>query len=517
MRSSKILKNTLMLYIRQVIIALANIYAISVVLNVLGVEDYGIYYVVAGIVSLFLFLQGAMVSATQRFFSFALGEKNKYKLSRTFSSNLLVYIFIAIAAMALLESIGFWFASSQLNLPVGRADAAMWVYHFAVMTFMAGVLSTPFMAIIIAHEDMQYYSYISIVEAILKLLVAILVPVFMYDKLIMYAFLLFIVSLITGSAYLVVACKKYSECQIKKIYWDIDILKDITAFTSWTLFGQVSLVVRNQGVTILLNQSFDPVVVAARGIAVSVATQVNMFSNNFNVGLYPPIIKLYAAQNYTAMFNLIFSGSKMTFFLMWLFFLPLFLEMDTILRVWLNTPPLHTALFTKLALVEVLINSISLPLISAARAPGKMKAYELTLGHINLAILPLSWLALRVGFEAYAVFVIAILANILMFAARLYITRRLIRLSVSLFLKKVMIPILLVALSSMILPVYINITYEKSLAASFIMVFTCVFSAIFAMYFLGLSKSEKVVVKTYIAKFKKTRKLDFEQWLELIK
>ena len=269
-------------------------------------------------------------------------------------------------------------------------------------------------------------------------------------------------------------------------------------FTSWTLFGQITSVARNQAVTILLNQVFNPIVVAARAIAINITNQINVFSNNFNTGLYPPIIKSYAEDDKKEMFSLIFIGSKFTFFLMWVFALPFFLEMDTILHIWLKNPPPEAVLFTRLALVETLINSISLPIATAARAPGRMKIYELTLGCIQIAIFFASWLVLIIGGAAYSVFVVAIVANIVMFVVRLLIVRMLIGLSLRPFFYQVAFPISVVTLVSAIPSFAIHFVLPIGLIFTCISVLLSVIITSISMYFLGLDKQMREKVHSII-------------------
>jgi O-antigen/teichoic acid export membrane protein len=471
---------------------------VRVVLNTLGIEDYGIYSVVGGIVSFFSFLSGTMASATQRFFSFALGQNDFEKLKKTFTVNWIIYGAIAVIALVLLETVGLWFVNEKLNVPLERFESARWIYHFSVLTFIATIFTTPFMAIIIAHEDMHIYAYVSIIEAVLKLSIVFLLICLPWDKLELYGMLIFAVMVIVDIIYIAICTRKYRECQFRKFYWDKGLLREIVGFTGWTLFGQITTVARNQAVTILLNQVFNPVVVAARAVASNITGQINAFSNNFNVGLYPPIIKSYAANDKKEMFSLIFRGSKITFFLMWIFALPLFLEMDSILQIWLKNPPLEAVLFTRLALIEVLINSISLPIATAARAPGRMKVYELTLGSIQIAIFFVSWLVLIAGGAAYSVFVVAIVANLVMFVVRLLIVRSLTGLSLRAFLLQVLISVSVISLVSAIPSLAIHWLLPEGF------IFTCVsvlFSMIIAcasMYFTGINKLERETVRNVI-------------------
>ena len=502
--NKRIARNTLMLYFRQILILLVSLYTVRVVLITLGIEDYGIYSVVGGIVSFFSFLSSTMASATQRFFSYALGQKDYDKLNKTFSVNLLIYGAIAIIALVLLESIGLWFVTEQLNVPAERFGAALWIYHFSVFMFITSIFSTPFMAIIIAHEDMQIYAYVSIVEVIMKLAVVFSLVYLPWDKLELYGMLTFTVSVIITLIYIIISLKKYSECQFSKFYWDKVLMQEIIRFTGWTLFGQLSTVFRNQAVTVLLNQFFNPVVVAARAIAVNITNQINIFSNNFNTGLYPPIIKSYAADDKDQMFSLILNGSKITFFLMWVFALPFFLEMDTILNIWLKNPPVQAVLFTRLALVEVLISSISLPLATAARAPGKMKLYESILGFIQILIFIVSWILLLMGGGAYIVFIVAIIANIIMFVIRLIIVKNLIGLSLRPYYKVVIIPVFVVILLSLIPSFTLHLLLPKGLLYTSITLSLSIIISCISMFYIGLDKQmqnkTKIIIQTQLQK-----------------
>ncbi len=488
----------MMLYIRQILILLVSLYTVRVILDVLGVEDYGLYNVVGGIVMLFSFLSGTMASATQRFFSFALGESDSDKLKKTFSVNLIIYIAIAIIAVALLETIGMWYVKEQLKIPPERYEAVIFLFHFSVFTFIGTMLAAPFMAIIIAHEDMHIYAYISIVEVLLKLAVVFMLMYISIDKLKLYGVLLFMVTNITLLIYAAVCLKKYAECQFRKFYWDKYLFKEIVNFTSWTLFGQLSTVTRNQAVTILLNQSFNPVVVAARAVAINISGKINIFSSNFNVGLYPPIIKSYSSGDKEGMYRLIFNGSKMTFFLMWVFALPVFIEMKMILGLWLKEVPEFAVLFTRLALVESLIFSVSLPLATAARAPGKMKSYELTLGIMQISIFVFAWLVLKMGYPAYSVFVVAIVVNLLMFGVRLFIVAGLINLSIVNYLKQVALPVLLIILISSGASLLFKYFTPEGIGFSVIVGLFCIGGSSVTMYFIGLNSQLRKKTRSII-------------------
>ena len=487
-----------MLYFRQLLILFVSLYTVRIVLDELGVEDYGIYGAVGGLVALSTFLPGSLASATQRFFSFALGEKNDERLKKTFSVNLALYSAVALIAFIVLETAGLWFVNTHLEVPDGRFEAAKALYQYAAVTFLVSVFTTPFMAIIMAHEDMKLYAYISILEAFMKLGVVFLLQYITWDKLELYGLLVLCVGIINAVLYIAICLKRYDECQLRRLYWDSALLREIVGFTGWTVFGQISTVARTHAVTVLLNQSFSPAVVAARAISVQIASKVNIFSSNFNASLYPPIIKSYAADERQDMFALITGGSKITFFLLWVFALPMIVEMETILGLWLTTVPADAILFSQLSLVEALIVSVSLPLAAAARAPGKMKGYELALGTIQLGIFLTAWLVIAAGAPAYSVFVVAILANILMFGVRLYLVKRLIEFPVAAFLRRTAVPVMVIVFVTA-LPIFVfNLILPDGFYWSALVVFASFGFSTVAMYYIGLDNELRSKLKVMI-------------------
>ncbi len=498
MNSNQIAKNTIMLYIRQIINLLVSLITVRIVLNVLGVDDFGIYNVVAGVVSLWSFLSGAMASGTQRFFSYALGEGDNKKLRKVFSINLLIYIAIALASFALLETLGLWFVYEKLNIPQARFETAVYLYHFSAITFIGTIFTTPFIAIIIAHEDMQLHAALSIIEACMKLGITLSLKHLPYDELFMYGALLLLVSIVKTILYVTICTRKYKECQFRKFYWDKDLLKKIVDFTGWTLFGQASTVFRGQAITILLNQAFNPAIVAARAVASKITSHISLFSNNFNVGIYPPIIKSYAADDKKGMFSLVNGGSKITFFLVWVFSLPLIFQMEMVLRIWLGTPPPESVLFSRLGLVEVLIFSVSLPITTAARAPGRMRSYELSLGSIQISIFAISWLVLKMSGKAHYVYFVSIIANIIMFIVRLVIIKKLIDFNIEKYLKQVILPVLIIILLSALPSYALHLYLPEGLFYRGLFILICILLSCTSMYFIGLDNRWRAKIKNRI-------------------
>lgn len=507
MSNKRILKNTLALYTRQIIIMIITLYSLRVVLNELGTDDYGVYSVVTGFVTLLAFLPGSMASATQRFFSFAMGKNDDVQLKQTFSVNLIMYVAIAVLAYTVLQTLGLWYVTEHLKIPADRFEAALTLYHYVSLSFVFSIFTAPFIAILIAHEDMHLYAMISVLDAILKLIAVISLAYVSYDLLAYYGKALFLIAALVALTYIIICIRKYAECQLRKLYWSTHLLKEILGFTLWTLLGQISTAFRNQAVTVLVNQAFTPAIVAARAIALNVASQVAVFSNQLNVGLYPPIIKSYASGKKDEMMSLVFNGSKLTFFLMWVFALPMLLEMETVLKVWLKNPPPAAILFTQLAIVESLIFALSMPLGTVARAPGKMALYEIILGSIQISIFFISWWVLNLGYPAESVFYVAIVANVIMFKVRLLLVNYLTALPMAAYYQKVVIPVMLVTVLSTIPSVLLyNILDNNLFTAILIVLFSVILSTI-AMYYLGLDKHwRKKVVEVLQHKLLKNRK-----------
>lgn len=486
---NRILSNTLYLYSRQLIIILITLYSMRVVLNELGVEDFGIYGVVTGFVTLLAFLPGSMASVTQRFFSFAIGENDTSKLKKIFSINLIIYFVIAIIAFLILKTIGIWYMNEHLKLPDSRVQAALILYNYSSLAFIVSIFTAPFISILIAHEDMHLYALISVCDALLKLIIVISLAYVDYDILIYYGIMLFIASIIFTLTYILVCLKKYRECQLKKIFWDQKIFKEILSFTWWTLFGQMSTAFRNQAVTVLVNQIFNPTTVAARVIALNVANQIAILSSNLNTSLYPPIVKYYAARENKEMVNLVFNGSKITFFLMWIFALPTILKMEYILEIWLVTPPIQAVLFSQLAIIEGLILALSLPIASAARAPGKMALYEISLGTIQILIFFITYWVLNQGYHSGWVFYVAIIASCVMFFLRLLLVKYLIEFPIFLYFKNVLMPIFFVVVVTLFFSIFIGEMFVSNhfVPLFFYILLSLLFSIIF-IYYVGIDK-----------------------------
>jgi len=491
-----------------------SLYTSRVILNTLGVEDFGIYNVVGSIVMMFSFFNSAMSSATQRFMSYELGKNDAKQLKKVFSMSVNIHGVIAATILILAETIGLWFLNVKLNIPIERMDAANWVYQFSILSFFFTVVGVPYNAMIIAHERMKVYAYVSIVEVILKLIVVFVLVWFGYDKLKMYASLIFIVSVFVWFLYKSY-CKSNFPESTYQFFWDKPLFKIMMNYASWSLFGNVAAVAMGQGVNILLNIFFGPVVNSARGIAYQVNSAVGGFVNNFQMAMNPQIIKSYAANDWQYMHLLIFQGSKYSFFLLFFISMPILMEAEAVVKWWLKIVPENTVIFCRLVLINALIDCISGPLMTAAQATGKIKKYQAVIGGLLLLVLPISYVLLKEGFSPHATFYVGISVSMLALFLRLLILKPMLNLSVMKFTRIVLIRILLVTVSSIICPLvikykindevmqYIDVYFplmnkysgNKELLRFLIVSVVSTISVAFSIYCLGLRKEEQSFMK----------------------
>ena len=495
--TKRIAKNTLMLYFRQILIMIVSLYTVRVVLNVLGSEDYGIYNVVAGVVTMFSFLSGAMATASQRYFSFDLGKNNTDHLKVTFSVTFQIYIILALIVVLLAETIGLWVVNNKLVIPMERITAANFIFQAAIVSFILTLITTPYMAILIAHENMNVYAYVSIIEAGLKLGIVFLLKILIYDKLILYGLLLAVVAFINTTIYRIYCHKHYVECKFKFVK-DIALFREIISYSGWNLFGSTVGVVKNQIINILLNLHFGAVVNAARGIASQVNGAVVSFSQNFSTAIRPQIIKNYASEQNEECMRLVFRGCKFTFFLMYIFSLPLVLEMKYVLKLWLKNPPMYAVLFTQLALIDAIIDSISYPIMTLAQATGKIKLYQGVVGGILLCNLPISYIILKIGAPAYSVMLVAIGITFVAFIMRLFVIKKLTRFSIKDFIKNTAIPCFFVLFISAIVPILLCLEMKEGFFRFCCIVITSVLFTGISVLFVGMKRDERTSVISFI-------------------
>lgn len=505
--NKRIAKNTLLLYFRMLFLMAVSLYTSRVVLNALGIEDFGIYNVVGGVVAMFSVLSGSLSAAISRFITYELGKGNQENLNKIFSSAVTIQLGLAGIIILLAETIGIWFLNVKMNIPEERMEAANWVFQFSILTFAINLISVPYNASIIAHEKMSAFAYISILEAVGKLTIAYLIAISPIDKLIFYAILMCVVALVVRLAYGNYCKRHFSECTYH-FSWDKQLLKSMFSFAGWNFIGASSAVLRDQGGNVVINLFCGPAVNAARGIAFQVNNAVNQFVGNFMTALNPQITKSYAAGDRGYMMTLIFQGARLSFYMLLLLSLPILVNTHYILALWLKIVPEHAVLFVQLILIFALSESISQPLITAMLATGKIRNYQIIVGGLQMMNLPLSYILLRLGYFPEVVIVIAICISQCCLAARLILLRGMIGLSITKYLKNVYLNIIVVCIIAVILPL-ISAYYIKESFINFILIsLIAVICTLSSIYFIGCNNQEREFIhqKLGTIKSKITRK-----------
>lgn len=495
--NKRIAKNTLLLYVRMLFIMGVSLYTSRVVLNTLGVEDYGIYNVVGGVVAMFGFINGAMSSATQRFITFALGKGDMDNLQKVFSTTLQIHALIATIIFILGETVGLWFMYTQMQIPADRIDAAFWVLQCSIMSAIVMIVSVPYNADIIAREKMSAFAYISILEAVLKLAIVFLLLVFTQDKLVLYSALVLCVQLFIRFCYGHYCNKHFPESKYRHV-WDKRLFKEMTGFAGWSMFGNLSAVLYGQGLNMLLNVFFGPVVNAARAVAVQVQSVMQQFVSNFQMALNPQITKTYAKGEMDEMHQLMFRSARFSFYLLFLLSLPVLFETDFILTIWLKTVPDNTVTFLRIIICTSLIYTLANPLIIANQATGKVRKYQAVCGSILLMILPVSYVCLKLGCPAYSVFIVHFCMEALTQLARIIMLRPLIGVKIKDFFKHIYARVFIVIVLSSIAPATVYYNMNDTVLRFFVLSIACLLSVSIVVYSVGLSQSERAFVKSKV-------------------
>ncbi|MCD8297758.1 MAG: lipopolysaccharide biosynthesis protein [Prevotella sp.] len=495
--NKRIAKNTLMLYFRLLFLMVVTLYTSRVILSTLGVEDFGIYNVVGGVVAMFGFLNTSMATSTQRYLNFELGRNNFSQLQKVFCTSLSIHTLISIIIFILAETIGLWFLYNKMTIPETRMDAALWVYQFAILSTIVLVMSVPYNAAIIAHERMSAFAYISILEVTLRLLIVFVLQLGSYDRLKLYAILMFLVQLCIRFVYGSYCTRHFKETRFRW-KWDKSLFKEMLSFAGWNLWGNCAWIAYTQGINILLNVFFGPIVNAARGVAVQVQNAITQFYANFQMAINPQITKSYATNDYAYMHSLIFRSSKFTFFLMLLLCLPVILETEMILRIWLKTVPDYTVVFLRLMLCITIIDAIVNPIMISAQATGKVRFYQSVVGGILLSIVPIAYIVLKLGGRPMSVFIVHLCICIVAFIVRLLIVRPMINLSLTQYFRKVIIRCIKVTILAVMLPVLLYIIMPNTIMSFLCVCVVCVFSVSVISYMIGLDNSERIVIRAKI-------------------
>ena len=490
--TKRIAKNTLMLYGRMLFSMVVSLYTSRVILNALGVEDYGIYNAVGGFVTIFSIISSALSSAISRFLTFELGRCDFIRLKKSFSTSLFVLVALSILVIFVAETVGLWFLNNKMIIPADRLYAAQWVYQASVVSFVLGLVSVPYNALIISHERMGMFAYIGIIQVLLKLAVVLFVAYssWAFDRLIIYSLLLVIVGLLMQSIYWIYCTRNFEESHLE-LSFDKQLWKEMSSFAGWNFVGCSAGVLKDQGVNILINMFLGPVVNAARGIAVTVNNTVGGFANNFMVALNPQITKTYASRDFEYCYSLVERGARFSFFILLTIALPLFLETDFVLALWLKDYPIHTVNFVRLILVLSMVDMLSNTLITLQLATGNIKTYQIVVGGILLLNLPLSYLCLWIELPPESTLIIAITLSAVAMIARLMLLKRMTGISVRNYFKNVLFRVFIVTVAACICPAIVYFCMSYGWGRVVIVWTMSLISSSLSIYYLGCSQEER--------------------------
>ncbi len=500
--TTRIAKNTLLLYFRMLLTMGVSLYTSRVILNALGIEDYGIYNIVGGVVAMFGILSGSLSAAISRFITFELGKGDLDKLKRIFCTSVNIQVILIAIITILMETIGIWFLNNKMVIPEERLVAANWVFQFSVITFALNLLSVPYNAVIIAHEKMSAFAYISIVDVSLKLIVAFIIAYNPFDRLVYYGLLIMIVGLINRSIYAIYSKRHFEEATYRMIF-DKGLMKEMFGFAGWNFIGASSAVLRDHGGNVLINLFFGPAVNAARGVAMQVSTAVTALVNSFTTAVNPQITKGYAAGETDFTLKLVFRSAKFSFFILLLIALPVFVSAPYILDLWLGNVPENTDIFVRLVLIYVLSETLASPLITLMLATGNIRNYQIVVGGFQMMNFPITYLCYKLGASSETIFIVAICISVVCEMSRLMMLKKMVGLPVKQFLKNVYFRTFTVTLCSAVMPIVLKNYCEDNLLSFLILTAVSVISAAIFSYTIGCTKTDKVAINNQILKVKK--------------
>lgn len=499
--NKRIAKNTVALYCRMFISMIVGLYTSRVILSTLGVEDYGIYSVVGGVVAMFGFLNATMSGATSRFITYELGMNNKDRLKMTFSSAVIIHIIIALVIFVLAETVGLWFLNAKLVIPAERMVAANWVYQFSVISTMIGIIQVPYNASIIANEKMAVYAYVEIINACLRLGVVYMLVIGSADKLILYGFFSACASFLIALVYRTYCIRKLDGCRFE-FSLNKEIFRPMLSFAGWDLLGNMGTIARTQGINVLLNVFFGAIVNAAAGIAIQVHGAIGSFALNIVTAVRPQIVKNYATGDREYMINLMFTSAKYLYLLLLLISLPIFIEMHFVLSVWLKVVPEYTVVFCRFMLIANFITTINTITMAGVHATGDMRNTSIVNGALYISSVPLTYIAFKAGGPPYITYAIIIVLMLLIGINAFYFLRRYVpELSAGDFVSKVLLICAIVTLLSSIAPFLVKNTFIEGWGRLVLVCITSVVSTAAFTYFIAATKHEKILVHNLIKKY----------------
>lgn len=499
--NTRIAKNTVFLTIRMLLVLVISLYSSRLVLQVLGIEDFGIYNVVGGFVSMFGFLNSSMTNSIQRYYNYTLGHEGDSSIAKVYYAALVIQVILALIVFLLVETIGLWYLYNKMVIPEERFVAAFWVFQFSVISMLFVILQVPYASAVMAYERMNFFAIISVLDAVLKLIAVLLLPSLSGDNLICYGFLILTISIFDFALYFIYSKKNFENLKIRRLK-DKSLYKGMLSFSGWNLFGTFALMMKEQGLNMVLNLFFGPVVNAARGVAYQVINAIRGFTSNIYTAARPQFTQSYAQGESKRTIQLMFSTSKLCFILLLMMSLPVMIEAEYVLRLWLGeNVPDYTTIFVILVIASSLVTVFNPAMSFVVHATGKMKTYQIAGALIDLLILPTAYYFLKLGYQPESVFIISIVFNIIQQIVSLIIVKRLVAFSIMDYVTGVWLPLCLVAFIVAALTYVMHSLMPQSFFRLSVVVIVSSLLTIGFSYSVALNSSERLVFNTFVGKF----------------
>lgn len=494
-------KNSAFMYIQMAVKMLIGLYTVRVVLHALGAEDYGIYNVVGGFVTMFTFVTSSLVSASQRFFAYAIGKNDFGLLNRYFNTAIISFLLISIIAACTIEIIGYWFVNYKLVIPTNRLSAASWILHFSILAFAVRILAVPFSALLVAHEKMFAYALIHVLDSLLLLGVAFMILNVHFDRLKFYAFCMFAIALVNSTMYIFLCRHSYRESSTINFVIERPLLKELLNYCSLYMLGTMALVVRSQGINIMLNIFFNPTVNAARAIAYQINNAINQFVNSFYQAVRPQITKLVAVDEKDKMLSLVISTSVISYLLMSLIAIPLLVEMPFVLSFWLGNVPKYTIIFSRLVIVTAMVDTLGNPLTTAVCASGNIRNFQVLTGMLLMLNLPISYFLLLVWSQPYLVFYVSIGMSIVVLFARLLFMKHMYGMQLIPYFYEVFLKMLFITILALILSYLLTLIFSASVLGHMMVILLSLIIILLLSWFWGMKKTQRDFVQNIIKRY----------------
>ena len=497
--NKRIAKNTFYLYFRTILIMLISLYTSRVILDVLGVEDFGIFNAVGGVVSMLTILTGSLSAAISRYITYELGKNsdNIQRLQTIFSVSIKIQVWLGVFIIILGETIGLWFVNNQLNLPHDRMIAANWVWHCSLLSFFIGLINVPYNAAIIAHERMSAFAIVSIVESVLRLLICFLLLLSPFDKLAIYAVLHLLVMFIIRLIYSIYCHHNFAECRYIKAS-NKGLTKEMMSFAGFSFLNNTANILNSQGLNVLVNIFFGVVLNAARGIASQIEGAILQLVNNFTLAVNPQITKAYATDDKSRMFQLVCMGSKYAYFMLLFIAIPVFLETDILLSIWLTTVPYLAAVFIRLSIIGGMIKMLGNTGFTACMATGNIKNYSILITSVGILAFPLTWLAFYLGASPEYAYYVFIAVYVVVEVVRLYLMKKMLQFPPMMFIREVIIKILYVTPLAAMIPFFISDLMDEGFVRLILVIATSSITTVLTIYYVGINHKERVYFRNLL-------------------